>query len=66
MLPTQGPSNHSSSESEPEYSMPSVLQFIQSLKLDKADESALVQHIQDCYGNDGGPGLDDRCTDHVR
>ena len=46
--------------------MPTILQFIQNLGLDKADEATLRQHVQDCYTQAGGPSLDDNCTEHVR
>ncbi len=45
--------------------MPSVAQFINKLGLDKADESSLLQHVQECHLQ-GGPSLDDRCTERVR
>ncbi|KAL3145896.1 hypothetical protein ABBQ38_015264 [Trebouxia sp. C0009 RCD-2024] len=45
--------------------MPSVLQFITGLKLEKEDHTALVQHVQDSHAT-GGPSLDDRCTNKVR
>ena len=45
--------------------MPDVSKFIQSLKLEKADESTLLQHVQVCHAQ-GGPSLADRCTEDVR
>lgn len=46
--------------------MVNISQFIKDLRLDKADEATLVQHVQNCHMNSGGPSLDDRCTDRVR
>lgn len=46
--------------------MPSVSQFISSVKLDKADETLLTQHIQECHDNASGPSLNDKCTNRVR
>ena len=46
--------------------MPSVSQFVSSVKLDKADETLLTQHIQECHDNASGPSLHDKCTNRVR
>ena len=33
--------------------MPTISAFINDLKLDKADQSTLIQHIQECHANAG-------------
>ena len=46
--------------------MKTILQFIQSLKLNKADEGVLIRHVEECRVSASGPSLDDKCTDRVR
>ena len=47
-------------------SMPSILQFIRELRLDKTDEKKLVEHIKECSVSFSGPSLEDRCSNRVR
>ncbi len=64
LAPWESASTHTTSE-RTKCIMPSVAHFINNLGLDKADERTLLQHVQECHLQ-GGPSLDDRCTERVR